>query len=112
MGVATLYNVPTNSNEMNIFSFNNLAEHEKIANAIFNKYNIAVPIFVIDPIPLFNLGAWLQQHQVLHNIMNNVLGTNSNDLTTVDFNDQTQLSEWIWLHAQEHYQAAATLELQ
>lgn len=112
MGLATLYNVPSTQNEMNIFSFNNLAEHVKIASAILSKYNIPVPVFVLDPIPLDDMGAWLAQHQSLHNIMSVVLGTTSNDLTDVNFRDKNQLTEWIWLHAQEHYAAAATLGLQ
>lgn len=111
MGLATLYNIPSTLNEMNIFSFNNLAEHMKIASAISSKYNISVPVFVLDPIPLQDMGVWLAQHQSLHNIMNEVLGTASNDLEDVDFRNKDQLSEWIWLHAQEHFAAAATLGL-
>jgi hypothetical protein len=43
--------------------------------------------------------------------MNSVAGSNSDDLTDVNFNDQNQLKEWIWLHAQEHYQVADFLQL-
>ena len=111
MALATLYNVPTDLNSMNIFSFSNMDEHNKIAAAILLKYNIPVPSFVLDPIPLYDMGVWLQQHQVLHNIMNSVAGSNSNDLTDVNFKDKNQLAEWIWLHAQEHYQVADFLEL-
>jgi len=109
--LATLYNVPTNENEMNIFSFNNYAEHVKIASAIFAQYGITVPIYPLDPIPLSDMGDWLLQHQNLHNIMNELLGTNSDDLTDVNFKDPQQLAQWIWLHAQEHYQAADVLQL-
>src|ERR1700689_2052950 len=111
MALATLYNVPSSSNELNVFSFSNQDEHSKIAASILSQYSITVPSFVLDPIPINDMGVWLQQHQVLHNIMNGVLGTNSDDLTNVNFKDQSQLSEWIWLHAQEHYQAANLLHL-
>jgi hypothetical protein len=111
MSMCTLFNVPSNINEMNVFSFNNQAEHTKIASAIFSQYNITVPVYPLDPIPLNDMGAWLIQHQNLHNIMNSVLGTNSNDLTDVNFKDSQQLAGWIWLHAQEHYVASNTLEL-
>lgn len=111
MALATLYNVPSNGNEMNVFSFSNRDEHNKIAASFLANYGVTVPDFVLDPIPLFDMGVWLQQHQVLHNIMNGVLGTNSNDLTDVNFRDPSQLSEWIWLHAQEHYQAGNLLSL-
>ncbi len=112
MALATLYNVPGTVNELNIFSFSNMDEHNKIAAAIASKYSISVPSFVLDPIPLNDMGVWLQQHQVLHNIMNGVLGTNSDDLTDINFRDPNQLSQWIWLHAQEHYQTGALLHLQ
>lgn len=111
MGLATLYNVPSDVNEMNMFSFNNMAEHTKIALTLFSKYNFSMPSFVLDPLPVFDPGNWLQQHQTLHNIMSSVLGVNSNDLTTVDLKNKNQLSEWIWLHAQEHFQAADILGL-
>lgn len=111
MALATLYNVPGDGNEMNVFSFSNRDEHNKINALLLQKFGVTVPSFVLDPIPIFDMGAWLQQHQVLHNIMNGLLGTNSDDLTNVNFTDQSQLSEWIWLHAQEHYQAAAILNL-
>lgn len=111
MALATLYNVPGTENEMNVFSFNNQAEHVKIAQALFTNFSIPVPTFVLDPLPVNDPGTWLQQHQTLHNIMNGTLGTNSNDLTDVSFKDPKQLSEWIWLHAQEHFQAADILRL-
>ena len=111
MALATLYNVPTNQNEMNIFSFSNQDEHNKIAAAILLRYSTSVPSFVLDPIPIFSMGVWLQQHQLLHNIMNGIAGSNSDDLTDVNFRDQNQLTEWIWIHAQEHYQVSNFLQL-
>jgi hypothetical protein len=109
MALATLYNIPSDDNEMNIFSFTNQDEHNKIAQAIYAKYSISVPFYVIDPMPLHDMGTWLEQHQILHNYMNGVTNGNSNDLTSVDFTDEDQLTEWIWLHAQEHYFAAGVL---
>lgn len=112
MALATLYNVPSSPNELNVLSFSNQDEHNKIAAAIQAKYTVVVPSFVLDPMPINDMGVWLQQHQVLHNIMNGILGTNSDDLTDVNFKDLSQVSEWVWLHAQEHYQAASLLNLQ
>lgn len=111
MALATLYNVPTTPEEFNIFSFANSDEHTNIVRALIVQYNVPSPVYVLDPLPLQDMGTWLEQHQILHNIMNGVLGTNSNDLTDVDFKDQDQLAEWIWLHAQEHFTAAGLLGL-
>lgn len=111
MALATLYNVPSSDDELNIFSFANADQHTNIARGLIGQYNVFPPFYVLDPLPLRDMGAWLEQHQILHNIMNGVLGTNSNDLTAVDFNDPDQLTEWIWLHAQEHFTAADLLGL-
>lgn len=111
MALATLYNVPSDDDELNIFSFANADQHTNIARGLIAQYNVFPPVYVLDPLPLRDMGTWLEQHQILHNIMNGVLGTNSNDLTAVDFSDQDQLTEWIWLHAQEHFAAADLLGL-
>lgn len=112
MALATLYNIPTDDNEMSVFSFSNQDEHNKIARILTTGYSVTVPSFVLDPMPLDDMGAWLEQHQILHNIMNSVAKGQSNDLTSVDFTDEGQLTEWIWLHAQEHYLAANKLGVQ
>ena len=111
MALSTLYNIPQNDEQFNVFSFSNRDEHNKIAMALASAYNLQVPYYVIDPMPLADLGTWLEQHQNLHNIMNVATGQQSNDLTTVDFSNDDQRAEWIWLHAQEHYKVATYLEL-
>lgn len=115
MALSTLYNVPMSDDEFNVFSFSNQDEHNKIAMVIASRYNIQVPSYVLDPIPVADPDAfyvWAEQHQVLHNIMDSIAGVTSNDLTDVDLSDEAQRTEWIWLHAQEHYQVANFLELQ
>ena len=112
MALSTLYNIPQNDEQFNVFSFSNRDEHNKIAMALVNIYNISAPYYVIDPMPMQDLGTWLEQHQELHNVMNGATGQQSNDLETVDFSDDNQRAEWIWLHAQEHYKVASFLGLQ
>lgn len=112
MALSTLYNTPENDEQFNVFSFANQDEHNKIAMALVSQYNVEAPSYVIDPIPLQDPGTWLEQHQILHNVMNSVTGQASNDLTTVDFSDESQRNEWFWLHAQEHYKVASVLGLQ
>ena len=111
MALATLYNIPQNDEQFNVFSFSNQDEHNKIAMAIATRYSTTVQSYVLDPMPMNDLGTWLEQHQVLHNLMNSVDGGTSNDLTSVDFRDKNQLAEWIWMHAQEHFTAADFLGL-
>jgi len=38
----------------------------------------------------------------MHINTNDVLGTGSNDLEEIDFEDEEKLANWIWLHREEH----------
>lgn len=111
MALPTLFNVPTNAEEMSIFAFANMDEHRKIAAAAQAQLSVALDLFPLDPIPTGDLGTWVYNHQTMHDQQNAVLGISGNDLTTLDLNDISQLVNWIELHAQEHYQAAQLLGL-
>lgn len=106
-----LYNSPKDKSGFDEFSFANIDEHRKIATAVKTLYGITLSQYIIDPIPLFDFSAWAYRHQQMHNEQNAVLGIAGNDLTTVDLSKEDQVSAWINLHAQEHYQASAILEL-
>lgn len=111
MTLATLYNIPNDENSLAEFSFTNADEHTKIARAVLTNYAVTLPLFVLDPVPLFDMGAWLYQHQQAHNQQNSVLGIAGNDLTDVDFTSPDQIANWIQLHVAEHIQAANILRL-
>ena len=107
--LANLYNVPKDENELAQFSFSNNDEHVKLAAAMLSQKNIQLPIYVLDPLLPANKDIWLSVHQDLHNAIDIALGIAGNDLSDVDFHNPEQLSAWIWLHAQEHMQAAQKL---
>ena len=109
--LANLYNIPTTEKGFLEFSFANVDEHRKALSAIRSIYTITLQEYIIDPIPMFDFPAWAYRHQQMHNQQNQVLGIAGNDLTSVDFTKPDQLSSWISLHAQEHYQAASILGL-
>jgi len=107
--LASLYNVFRDDIGLSQFSFANSDMHVRINQSVLRRYNIQLPVYVLDPISVNEPSTWLYQHQDLHNQMNSVLGIAGNDISDVDFKDAGQLSSWIWLHAQEHYQAAKIL---
>lgn len=113
MALATLFNIPNFSDvdTQSHFSFANNDHHRQIASAVFRLYNIVLPVYLLDPMPMYSLGIWLQNHQDAHNAQNAVLGIAGNDLSDLDLSKPDQISSWIFLHAIEHRQAADKLQL-
>ena len=105
--LATLYNIPRDLNGLNQMGFVNADLHTRINLAIQQQTGRALPYYVLDPIPPDgdSLQAWLQRHQDIHNQMDAILGIAGNDISDVDFSKPDQVASWIWLHAQEHFQA-------
>lgn len=111
MSVANLFNVPGDEEGLLQFSFANAAEHHKIAQGLFDELGVHVEVYILDPLPISDPGAWLYQHQQAHNVQNAALGIAGNDLTTVDLQDKAQLAAWIILHAREHRESSTLLSL-
>jgi hypothetical protein len=112
VGLATLLNLPRDQNLIGQFSFANQDSHRKIAAAVFAQMKgMIIPQYALDPIPLFQGGllTWGLNHQATHNVQNEILGIQGEDLTSLDFQDEAQLSSWIQQHFIEHYQAEAKL---
>lgn len=112
MSVANLFNLDLKDPASVLrFSFSNQAEHFKIQRAIFEKFNVNLPIFPIDPIPATGFVTWAQVHQSMHSSANGILGLQSDDLTTLDPNKPEDVEVWAYTHAQEHYRFAQSLGL-
>lgn len=109
MTVASLYNIPRDQKGMNQFSFANQDQHRQIIDRISALYGKNLTEYVIDPIDISDPGAFLYQHQQMHNDMDAVLGIAGNDFTDLDFRQVDQVTAWIQQHANEHYLAAAKL---
>lgn len=107
--LASLYNIPRDYQGLNQFSFANADHHTQVFNSILSKYSINLTVYLIDPIPLNNLGVWLYNHQQMHDLQNAVLGIAGNDFTDLDFSKPDESANWFYLHAIEHYQAAQAL---
>lgn len=105
MSVADLANTPTTKQELLIYSALHMGHHREINSAIYRKYGIVLPLYAIDPTTP-NDPAWGYLHQVMHNNNDALLGVSSYDLIEVNWGNPGQLSSWIWLNFQLHYQEA------
>lgn len=113
--LAELLNTPAGHEEQMRWSFNNNDEHLKIANAIFNKYGVNLPPYILDPMPALNspdIATWAEQHQSAHSAFDAILNIAGNDLTDVDFTKQDQVESWLRIHFDEHNQAQMLLGYQ
>ena len=107
-GLAGIYNIPSNEQTFEEWSFNHAANHRDVNAAILRIYGIALPEYILDP---FTPGDenWIYSHQTMHNNQDAILGISGYDLTDVNFQDQGQLAGFIYLNADEHRQACDIL---
>ena len=110
-GLADLVNVPRTDEERAIWSFAHMAHHRDINAAIYRLIAVALPEYILDPIDVNDSGQWEDQHQLMHDNENQILGIQGQDLTGVDWKDPQILTAWIFLNSSEHYQASEILEI-
>lgn len=112
MSLAGLYNVPSTPQDQASWAFVHAAHHVDIVRLIYQTNNsLVLQSYMLDPFDPNNMDVWLDQHQVMHQQMDAVLGIAGFNLSEVDWQDQNQRAAWISLNAQEHYQAGAKLGL-
>jgi len=111
MAIAALFNIPGTPEEWAQWSFCNAAQHRDENRVIFQTLGKELPEYVLDPFDPQNPGVWFDQHQIMHKNTDALLGISGFDLTDVDFNDKNQLAGWIYLHANEHFQAGNILRI-
>lgn len=108
-GLANLYNVPSTDDERAEWSFAHMAHHRDIAQRIYALIKVALPEYILDPINPADTGQWEYQHQLMHDNQNQILGIQGQDLTGVDWKNPNLIAAWVWLQANEHFQAAQIL---
>ena len=107
--VAALFNVPSNAQELSTWATAHATHHRDINRVLYQLTGANLAEFVLDPIDPGNTGVWEDQHQVMHQNQNAILGIQGFDLSEVDFKNQDLLTGWITLNANEHFQAANIL---
>ena len=109
--IAALYNVPSTEDELHTWAFAHAAHHRDINRVIFETMGIFLPEYVLDPINTSDAYTWIYQHQLMHQAFDPILNIAGYDLLDVDLTDRNELAGWIFLNANEHYQAAQILEI-
>ena len=110
-GLASISNVPLNDDDRAHWAFVHMAHHRDINRRIYELVGVALVEYILEPIDPDNTGIWEYQHQIMHDNQNALLGISGNDLTGINWRDTNLLAGWIFLNQNEHYQAAATLEI-
>ena len=109
MGLADIANVPSMPDSLAVWAFAHMAHHRDINRLIYQNYRVAVSEYPLDQINTQDMGVWIYQHQEMHNNQNAILSIAGNDLTDVDWANQSELASWIQLNFNEHYQASNIL---
>jgi hypothetical protein len=65
--------------------------------------------FQLSPVDPDNLGFWLYNHSIMHQQINQVLGTSGYDLLSLDWEDPDQFQQWINENADEHQRICSAL---
>lgn len=86
-------------------------DHRAILDAIQTQYGLILPEYQIDPMVFTNDSQFLLWNQQMHSDMNAVLGLSGSDISSIDFNDKSQIQNWLFTHYQEHNAAHAKLRI-
>ncbi len=111
MSVADIFNVPTTPAELSRWGTLHMILHRSENAAIRKKFNVILPEFVLDPVDTTPDGWWFQNHQLMHNNVDQVLGVAQFNLIEVNWNEEAQRLGWIQGHAQLHRQETDALEV-
>lgn len=110
MSVATLISLPWKQPLFPDWVFEHASDHMVIRDRIQRRFpTVNLPVYPLDPMRPRDLERWLELHQQAHNDFNGALGLQSNDLSSVNFEDQLQRDVWAWSNYTEHNAAHAVL---
>lgn len=110
MSVADVFNIPTTPEEMLRWSSLHMILHRSENTAIFRQFNVILTEFILDPVDERTDSEWFQQHQTMHNNVDQIIGVAQFNLTDVDWTNAAQRAGWFQSHAQLHRQETDALE--
>jgi hypothetical protein len=106
-----LLNTPHSAEEWARWSYSHRISHNVIRDGIQAQFKVRLPEYLLDPIDLNDTRQFLEWNQQAHVDMNGALNVPGSDLEDVKFDDERQLSAWIWLHYLEHQVAENKLKV-
>jgi hypothetical protein len=107
--LAAIYEQPESKEDWIYWSFQHQAHHRDIIRVIFERNQVTLSLFLLDPMDPDNMDRWLYWHQVMHQEMDAVLNIKGYNLLDLDWRDEGQLAQWINFNGDEHYQASTIL---
>lgn len=102
MPLANLMNVPSSAAELDAWSFAHMAQHRDTTTALLAQFSVTGPGYILDPLNPGNVEFWEQQHQLMHNAVNQALGIDGNNLTDSNWTNLAARAVWIQLNFNEH----------
>ena len=102
MGISSLINVPRTKQEWDSWSFNHKIQHDNINRAIQAKKGKDLTTYILDPINQEDPEIFLQNNSQMHISICSLLNIEGSDLTNVNWQDDKEIGNWIYLHWLEH----------
>lgn len=102
MAIPSLLNVPKDSRQWNSWSFTHKIQHDNINRAILAQKNQSLTTYILDPINFQVPSVFLQNNGQIHLDVCSALGVNGTDLTSVNWQNEEELTNWIYQHWLEH----------
>lgn len=93
------------------WAWHHRVDHQDIASAVKKQLNITLPQYEIEPMTFTKDSIFLLRNQQMHSDMNAALGLSGVDLSTLNFDDRSQVQAWLFQHFQEHSAAHAKLKI-
>ncbi len=102
MSIASLINVPKTRQQWESWSFTHKIQHDNINRALLTQKNKILVNYILDPINQEDQEVFLQNNAQMHLDVCSLLDVEGSDLTSVNWQDEKELGNWIYLHWQEH----------
>ena len=109
MGLPNIFYPPPGDDGWKEFWFFHFQDHLEIMQKIQKFKNVKLTEYPIAPWMNEGKDVILELHQQYHNDLNEQLGLNGNDLSSLNFEKQGEVRSWVYLNYEEHYNARRKL---
>lgn len=109
--LASLLDVPDDPVKLRSWFFDHDENHLQIRDAIQVQTGINLERLILDPVNTGQLDKWLADHQQTHSDFNTLFGLQSNDLSSINWEDPIQKRAWSELHYTEHLAVSTLLKI-
>lgn len=111
MPVAALKNVPSTPDQLGYFAFVHMDHHLRMNDKARSAFGVALPSFDLSTLDTDRMEGWIDEHQQMHQNLDQLLGLEGYNLLDVDWKDPNQLAGWVYLNFQSHFNEATVLNV-